>query len=111
VTCGSYDTSVHGPAPLVDAVSTFDENSGQAAIFVVNRDLRESASVRIDLRDPVVRRVLEAVTLHDDDPYARNTLEQPGRVGLKPNDSASIEDGILTVVLPPVSWSAISLAT
>jgi alpha-N-arabinofuranosidase len=55
-------------------------------------------------------RVAEALALHDEDPYAKNTREQPDRVGLKGNDSASLEDGILTVTLPPVSWSAVSLA-
>ncbi|MFC0678793.1 alpha-L-arabinofuranosidase C-terminal domain-containing protein [Lysobacter korlensis] len=88
---------------------TFDEDSGSAAVFVVNRDLRDSTTVRIDVRDLGVGRVAEAVTLHDDDPCARNTREQPERVGLTPNGSAGIEDGILTVVLPSVSWSAISL--
>jgi alpha-L-arabinofuranosidase len=109
VTSGSYDTAVHGSAPIVDAVVTFDEESGSAAVFVVNRDMRESTTVRIDVRDLGMARVAESVTLHDDDPYARNTREQPDRVGLTPNESAGIEDGILTVVLPPVSWSAISL--
>jgi alpha-N-arabinofuranosidase len=109
VTSGSYDTKVHGSAPSVDAVATFDEGSGKAAVFVVNRDLRNATTVRIDVRDLGVTRVAEAVSLHDDDPYARNTSEQPDRVGLKPNDSTAVEDGIVTVVLPPVSWSAISL--
>jgi alpha-N-arabinofuranosidase len=110
VTSGSYDTNVHGPAPLVDAVATFDAESGEAAVFLVNRDIRNATTVRIDVRDLGGTRVAEAVGLHDVDPYARNTRAQPDRVGLKPNRSAGIEDGILTAVLPPVSWSAISLS-
>jgi alpha-N-arabinofuranosidase len=109
VTSASYDTKVHGSAPIVDAVATFDEETGGAAIFVVNRDLQNVTTVRIDVRDLGMQRVAEALTLSDDDPYARNTLEDPERVGLTLNTSARLDGGILTVVLPPVSWSAISL--
>ena len=56
-----------------------------------------------------VDRVIEAVGLWDDDVYAKNTLEDQSRVGLKPLDGAVVADGVLTVTLPPVSWSAIGL--
>jgi len=55
-------------------------------------------------------RVLEAVTLSDSDVYARNTLSDQHRVTPHVNASASLADGVLTVELPPVSWSAIALA-
>ena len=53
--------------------------------------------------------VQEAVSLWDDDRSAANTLENPERVGLKPNESAILDGNRLTVTLPPVSWTAISL--
>ena len=48
-------------------------------------------------------------SLWDDDVHARNTLAEPERVGLRPNESARLDDGILTVTLPPVSWTAVAL--
>jgi len=36
-------------------------------------------------------------------------MQQPERVGLRPNTSARISDGALQLTLPPVSWTAVSL--
>lgn len=106
----TYTTAVHGEAALLDAVATFDAEAGTGAVFLVNRDLTASRTVSIDVRDLAATRVTEAVTLADDDAYAKNTLDDQTRVGLTPNTSARIEDGRLTVVLPPVSWSAVAFA-
>jgi alpha-L-arabinofuranosidase len=53
--------------------------------------------------------VLDAQTLSDTDVYAKNTLEHPERVGLMRNKSVSVRDGIVTITLPPVSWTALNL--
>ncbi|WP_158867028.1 arabinosylfuranosidase ArfA [Leifsonia sp. AG29] len=106
---GSYDTAVHGEAALVDAVATFDEADGSAALFVVNRSLTETQTVEVDVRDLGVTRVAEALSLWDDDVYAKNTLQDQNRVGLRPTPRASLADGTLTLELPPVSWTAVAL--
>jgi len=107
VETGTYATARHGEAPLVDAVATHDAATGSAAVFLVNRS-RETAAVRIDVSDLGVGAVREALTLSDADPYATNTREQPDRVGLRPT-SAVFTDGVVTVELPPVSWTALAL--
>ncbi|REJ07012.1 alpha-L-arabinofuranosidase [Microbacterium bovistercoris] len=104
---GTYETKVYGAAPLVDAVATTDADG--SAVFLVNRG-REAAQVQIDLSSLSVAEVAEAVTLWDDDVYAKNTLADQNRVDLKQLDGAVLEDGVLTVTLPPVSWSAVALA-
>ncbi len=106
----SYDTARYGGAPFVDSVATYDEESGRAAVFLMNRNMQESVDVEIDVRG--IRRLerASAVSLHDEDVYAKNTLADQDRVRLKPNDSASVEDGILRVTLPAVSWTAIDLS-
>ncbi|MFD7736172.1 alpha-L-arabinofuranosidase C-terminal domain-containing protein, partial [Kitasatospora phosalacinea] len=105
----TYLTARHGEASLIDAVATVDD--GRAAVFLVNRDLAEPARVTVDVRDlgPAASRVTEALTLADADPYARNTLADPLRVVPTENTSAVLADGVLTVELPPVSWTAIAL--
>jgi len=105
----TYETSVYGRAPLVDAVATIDVEAGSSAVFLVNRSRTESIEVSIDVTDLEATTITEALTLHDDDVYAKNTFEDQNRVGLKPLDSASVNEGTLTMTLPPVSWSAISL--
>ncbi len=103
----SYDTARYGDVPLVDAVATADED--RAAVFLVNRGLTEPTQVTIDVRDLGSSRVTEAVTLADTDVYAKNTLAHPNRVTPAPNAGAALADGLLTLELPPTSWTAVAL--
>jgi alpha-N-arabinofuranosidase len=110
IDAGTYDTAVYGTAPLIDSVVTADAETGDSAVFLVNRSQTESIEVTIDVAGLGATRIVEAVTLHDADPYAKNTLADQNRVGLSPLAGAELADGILTVTLPPVSWSAVALA-
>lgn len=105
---GTYATAAHGDAPLVDAVATTDGD--RSAVFLVNRSQTESIEVTIDVTELGTVHVDEAVTLWDDDVYAKNTLADQNRVGLKTLDGVRLADGVLTVALPPVSWSALALS-
>jgi len=109
IDAGTYQTERHGEAPFVDAVATVDAGSATAAVFLVNRSLSEPITVTIDVSGLPVSTVTESVSLHDDDPYAQNTLADQTRVGLTPNGSAVVADGTLTVTLAPISWTAIAL--
>ena len=109
IDAGSYDTAVHGAAPLIDSVVTVDADTGASAVFLVNRSQTESIEVTIDVSELGATSLVEAVTLHDADPYATNTLADQNRVGLTDLAGSVLADGTLTVTLPPVSWSAIAL--
>jgi alpha-N-arabinofuranosidase len=105
----TYSTEAYAEVALVDAVATLDEETGRTAVFLVNRDQSHETTVTIDIQALAGVRVLDAQTLSDEDVYAKNTLDAQERVGLTANDSAVIEGGTLTVTLPPVSWTALSL--
>ncbi|GAA1822083.1 alpha-N-arabinofuranosidase [Agromyces salentinus] len=105
----SYATKAYGDVPLVDAVATHDGENGRSAVFLVNRSQTEALTVTVDIAGLGDVSVLESHTLTDDDVYAKNTLEQPERVAPRANESISIDGGELTITLPPVSWSAVSL--
>ena len=104
----SYSTAVYGDAPLVDAVATTDRASARSAVFLVNRSQDGPVEVSIDVSGLGPTEVEEAVTLHDADVSAQNTHAEQDRVGLQ-ELGHRLSDGILTVTLPPVSWSAIAL--
>lgn len=106
----TYETSLYGEVPLVDAVATHDPATGKASIFLVNRSQVDAIDVTIDALGLDDVAIAETHMIHDHDIYAKNTLEDPERVTPKPNDTARLEDGSLTVTLPPVSWTAIGLA-
>ena len=103
----TYGTARHGEAPVIDAVATVDD--GRAAVFLVNRDLKETARVTIDVRSLASTQITEAVTLANADVYAKNTLADQERVKPAANTSAALTDGVLTIELPPVSWTAVAL--
>ncbi|WP_411556823.1 alpha-N-arabinofuranosidase [Plantibacter sp. MPB07] len=106
---GSYTTKVHGDAPLVDSVATYDAEAGTAAVFLVNRHQDEAITVTVDVSALGVGSIVEANGIHDEDVYAKNTIDDRERVGLVANENASLADGTLTITLPPVSWTAVAL--
>jgi alpha-N-arabinofuranosidase len=108
IEAGTVATPVYGDVPVIDAVATLDEH-GNAALFVTNRHLSEATEVSVDLGSLGDVIVSECLTLADEDQDAANTREHPERVTMHVNETATVEDGVLTVTLPAVSWTAISL--
>ena len=108
ITCGSYETALQGDVPIIDAVATHDADSATASVFLVNRD-RLPCRVSIALGNLCAERLIETCTLADADPYAQNTLADQTRVVLRPNPSAELASGAVSVTLPPISWSACTI--
>jgi alpha-N-arabinofuranosidase len=98
-----------GDVPAVDAVVTHD--AGTASVFLVNRHRTDAITVEVALHGIGAPAIAETATIADDDPDAANTLDDQDRVTPAANDSASISDGVLTITLPPVSWTAVGLTT
>ncbi|WP_026532926.1 arabinosylfuranosidase ArfA [Arthrobacter sp. H41] len=107
---GTYQTSEYGVVPLVDAVATHDDETGATAVFLVNRSQTEETTVTIDITALNGFSTVDAQSLYDADVYAKNTLEEPERVTMRPNTSAKLDGGVVNITLPPVSWTAVSLA-
>ncbi|WP_314504596.1 alpha-N-arabinofuranosidase [uncultured Microbacterium sp.] len=108
--CPTYETAQYGAVPVVDAVATIDAESGEASVFLVNRSLEEEVTLDIDVRLLGDVQLGSVESLWDEDIHASNTLENPERVGLRRNESARLHDGTVTITLPPVSWTAMTLA-
>ena len=106
----TYQTKEYGKVNLVDAVATHDATTGATAVFLVNRSKDAPAEVTIDVRALGEVSVVSARTLSDPDVYVKNTLKEPERVGLSDNGSAVTSAGTITITLPAVSWTAVSLA-
>ena len=105
----TVDTAKFGAVPVVDAVATIDDETGDVAVFLVNRDRTAASSVSVSLVGLEGLEVREALTLADDDLDAANTLADPNRVAPTDTASVSLDGTVLTVELPPVSWTAIAL--
>ena len=101
----SYATAAYGDVPVLDAVATFDDTTGEAAIFVVNRG---EEPVTLELGFGRDAGTASARTLSDSDPNAANTLAAPDRVGLTVNDSLTVDGATGSITLPPISWTEIT---
>ncbi|RMI09307.1 arabinosylfuranosidase ArfA [Cellulomonas triticagri] len=108
-TSETFPTAQHGDVPAVDAVATWDEETGTGALLVVNRHPENAQDLAIDLSRLGDVRVVEATTLHHDDPFAANTADAPDEVAPVVRDDVTLEDGTLSLTLPAISWSTVAL--
>ena len=106
----TYETAKYGDAPVVDAVATRDPETGAIALFAVNRSLTETVELSVDTRAIPGLRVIEATTLSNPDHTWSATADDETSVLPRPNQSATIDAGRLTLLLPPVSWNTLRLA-
>src|SRR5699024_4133543 len=82
-----------------DAVATWDEEAGELAVFVVNRSNQEELALDADLASFGELELVEALTLHHEDPYAANTKDAPETVVPQANDSLRLEAGRLAAAV------------
>ncbi|MCW2700701.1 MAG: hypothetical protein JWQ45_2236 [Blastococcus sp.] len=106
----NYATERFGEVPLLHATATFDDATGDLCLFAVNRSTTETLPLTADVRGFGALQVAEHSVLADDDLQARNTAEHPARVAPRPGAGARLEDGQLTVGLPPASWNVLRLS-
>ncbi len=101
------DTAAFGRVPALWSTATYDESTGEIAIFVVNR----SETDKIDLEIPAGGglRVARHLALYDDDRTAVNTADEPDRVVPRVIEGTEVVDGVCTATLPPASWHLIQL--
>ncbi|GAA3453813.1 arabinosylfuranosidase ArfA [Dactylosporangium matsuzakiense] len=104
----SYETERYGTAATVDAVATHDPATGDLVLFAVNRDRAEPVELAVGLRAfGAGARPAGTWTLADDDLLATNTADSPDRVTLDTSGTVTVDGDTATVVLPPVSWTAV----
>ena len=82
---------------------------GSLSVFVVNRSLDSSVDFKIALPEQDRLRQATVSTLHEDDPSARNTLEDQERVVMHARKDFKMDEDALSLQLPPVSWTVIHL--
>jgi alpha-N-arabinofuranosidase len=104
-----YETRAQGDVPVLGVVAVQDEEPGGVTLFAVNRDQHEQLLLDVDVRACPALAVGEHVAVHDPEPDAVNTAEQPDRVSPHRLDGVKVDDGHATAMLPPLSWNMIRL--
>jgi alpha-N-arabinofuranosidase len=109
VQCPHYESAPHGDTPLIDAVATHDHETGETAVFVVNRSIDDAVLLSVDTSAFTTYEVVEHTVLADDDIRAVNTMESPDRIVPRPGARPQSTDRGVDIVLPPVSWNMLRL--
>jgi len=104
------ETREFGDMPLLDVASSYNEQTGTNAIFIVHRG--QTDSVTVDLRWQALgpTRVTSAYQVAGTDPKAVNSFEDPDRIVARPIRVQDVSDSTLTLQLPPLSFTAIEVA-
>ena len=104
-----FENRSFGEVPIIDAVATIDDEKEGLTVFAVNRDQEDSVSFECDMRSLEGYKVIEHIVLEHQDIKARNTKDNPHTIVPHKNGDASIEAGIITAILPKLSWNVIRL--
>lgn len=103
------ETGKHGPVPEIDAVATREPESGRVALFCVNRSLDRDTLVQVDVRGLGALQVEQCVTLSNPDHTWSATADDATSVLPRHNDTAAADEGAVTMSVPPVSWTMLTL--
>ncbi len=107
----SHETALHGLVDTVDASATWNPETGDVAVFLVNRHPTEPVVVTVDARGFAGLQVSECLRLEDDDPRRTNTAAHPDAVQLRPDPDVRVEGGCVELRLSPASWTAVALTS
>jgi alpha-N-arabinofuranosidase len=101
------ETEHHGLQNCIVMAATYDESSGEIAVFITNCDMNESAEVEIELRSFGAIEALGQQELYHEDPYAVNTFDEEFKVVPKDLPLSSPADGKLSIEVKPHSWNVL----
>ena len=104
-----YKAGERGDVPALDASAAYDAESGQLAVFLVNRDQGGDLQTTIELADLKVTGVAGVDTLGGGDVKATNTWEQPDTVTPQSGKATVNDDGGVTVTVPAPGLAVVRL--
>ncbi|WFG38957.1 alpha-N-arabinofuranosidase [Candidatus Lucifugimonas marina] len=106
----TYDAGERSEVEFIDASASFDEASGELALFIVNRSVDQDSTVTIDLSDRTITGAGTVQILTGDHPKLANTWEQPENV-VPSTGTSQLENGVLTIDVPKLGMAVVSGVT
>lgn len=104
-----YESRWFGDTPTLDSVVL--ESDGGLTVLAVNRDQTAPLPVEFDLRGWPDLVAASHVYVAEDDPEVTNTQEVQDRVVPHSSSGLKVEDGILRVELPALSWNLLRVGS
>ena len=102
-----YEVPGMDHVPYVDVAATYNAESKDFSVFVLNRDLSKARELEFLWEGSAPSRVVESQTLTGDDLKALNSFEAPQRVAPRPFEKPSTSGMRTRFEAPPRSYSII----
>lgn len=103
-------TSRPEETPYLDVSATFDPESGNCGILLLNRDLEKEREVELRFEDITPTKVVQAEMISGSDLKATNTFDNPNNVAGQRFDAPS-PAAKMNIKLPARSYTALQVAT
>jgi alpha-L-arabinofuranosidase len=101
------DTNLYGSVPTLDVSASFDAETNQGAVFLVNRSQTDSVTTEIVWQDGKEVRVDQAWQLAGSDPKEANSWDEPDRLVAVPVSPPQVDSSRTTMSLPPLSFTVL----
>ncbi|MDC0612740.1 hypothetical protein OAP63_18570, partial [Vibrio sp.] len=105
LTCESVNTSLYGDVPELATLFTYDEQRGEAALFVLNSNLSQDVELNLELVQFGELNLFEHQVLAGEDLFASNSFAQPDAVRPKVYNINNLQSDAFLVNLPKASWN------
>ena len=104
-TPSTYDVAGMGAVPHLDVTATVDSSNGNIAVFILNRDLKNSHHVELTWKTGAPGKPQAAWVLTGDDLKAANGFDAPDRVKPAAAPTPSTAGASTKLEVPPRSYS------
>jgi alpha-N-arabinofuranosidase len=103
-----HETKAYDNVPMLDVSASYDAETKQGAVFLVNRSQTEAVVTDLVWQDGQAVQVEKAWQLAGSDPKAVNSWETPEQVVAKAISAPTVESGRATLNLPPLSFTVLT---
>ncbi len=105
------ETEQCGDVPALDVSASYDAETQQGAIFLVNRGLTESVTTDVVWQDRQAVQIDNAWQLAGSDPKEANSWQEPNRLVAHNISAPVVDNGQTTLSLPPLSFTVLTTRT
>jgi alpha-L-arabinofuranosidase len=105
------ETKQYDAVSTLDVSASYDAETGQGAIFLVNRSQTESVTTEVVWQDGKTVQVDKAWQLAGNDPKEANSWESPDQLAAKAISAPAVDNGRTTINLPPLSFTVLTTRT
>jgi alpha-L-arabinofuranosidase len=102
------ETKQHDAVPALDVSASFEAETQQGAVFLVNRSQTESVVTDLLWQDGQAIKIDNAWQLAGRDPKDFNSWDAPDRVAAKPIPAPAVDANCVTLSLPPLSFTVLT---